>query len=134
MNHLTLYSRIAGACNFFIVTGFISAVSAQHTGAGTEVFDFLNIRYDARTAGMSGASVAMPNDLYGTITNPSAVGYIENKQVVVGNRSDAAGVWAYPLAYALPEKDMGVFAVSLVALTTGNIAVTDRGYDGAMVY
>jgi hypothetical protein len=106
---------------------------AQHAGTGTAIFDFLNIKYDARTVAMGGASVALPNDLYGAFTNPAAVGFIENMQVMAGNRSESVGLWGFPLAYARPEKEMGVFAVNVIALTTGNIEVTDRGNDGAMI-
>lgn len=127
------YLRTLFAGMFLLIMAIAFPASSQHAGAGTQVFDFLNIKYDARTAAMGGASVAIPNELYGTITNPSAVGFIENMQVFVGNRSEAAGIWGYPLAYAMPEKEKGVFAISVVALTTGNIAVTDRGNDGAMI-
>lgn len=125
-----------------VVTSGISLVlftiafsaSAQHAGAGSDAFDFLNIKYDARTTVLGGGSVAIPNDLYGVHSNPATVGFIDKMQIMAGNRSEAAGIWSYPLAWAMPEKEKGVFAVSMVALTTGNIEVTDRGYDGAMVY
>jgi hypothetical protein len=120
--------------SFLFIMNLAFSVSAQHAGAGTTIFDCLNIKYDARTTAMGGAAVALPNDLYGTLTNPAAVGFITDRQAFIGNRSEAAGIWGYPLAFALPQNDKDVFAVSVVALTTGNIAVTDRGSDGSMVY
>jgi len=109
MKTIAYYPQTVLAIMLSFIMGNTFMVSAQHAGAGTDVFDFLNIKYDARTAAMAGAGVAIPNEIYGTITNPSAVGFIDNMQAFVGNRSEAAGVWGYPLAYALPEKDKGVF-------------------------
>lgn len=127
-----LHMILAGM--FLAVMGIASPVSAQHSGAGTTVFDFLNIKYDARTTVLGEGSVAIPNDLYGVNSNPASVGFVDKMQIMAGNRSESAGIWSYPLAFAMPRKDKGVFAISMAALTTGNIEVTDRGYDGAMVY
>lgn len=134
MKTSALLSRCVMAGTLLLMLTIAFPAPAQHAGAGTALFDFLNIRYDARTTAMGGASVALPNDLYGTLTNPAAVGFIDNMQVFAGNRAEAAGLWGYPLAYARPQKEMGVFAISVVALTTGNIDVTDRGNDGAMIF
>lgn len=102
---------------------------AQHRDAGTEIFPFLNLNYDARTVAMAGAAVAMPNDCYGIFTNPAALGFINAPQAIFGYRQVGAGIFSAPLAYARPVPGRGTFACGGVGLT-GGVAVTDIGADG----
>lgn len=107
---------------------------AQHRDAGTTIFDFMNISYDARTVALAGASTALPNDCYGMFSNPAALGYVNTRQAVIGYRSVGTGVYGSPLAYAFPRKGMGVFGAGVYGLTSGNIAVTDIGPDGGELF
>jgi hypothetical protein len=107
---------------------------AQSPNAGTSPFTFMELRYDARTIALGGASAALPSDGYGVFSNPAAMAYINSQQAVVGYRSVGAGVYGIPLAYLLPENEKGVFGVSVCGLTSGNIAETDIGNDGAPIY
>jgi hypothetical protein len=111
----------------------VAPLPAQNSGAGTTIFEFLNIPYDARSVAVSGATVALPNDLYGILDNPAALGFITTSQALVGYRPIGNGVYGVPAAYALPKGEKGVFAVSLAGLTTGNMDATDIGPDGAPV-
>ena len=103
---------------------------AQYRDAGTTIFDFVNIDYDARKVALAGASVALPNDCYGVFSNPAALGYITTMQAVIGYRPLGDGILGAPLAYALPKSGKGVFGVGLYGLTSGNITATDIGPDG----
>jgi len=107
---------------------------AQHRDAGRTLFGFMNISYDARTVALAGASVALPNDCYGIFSNPGALGYVNSMQAVAGYRPVGTGVYGSPLAYALPQKGMGVFGAGVYGLTSGNVAVTDVGPDGGVLF
>jgi hypothetical protein len=117
----------------FVPLFSVSSLWAQNSGAGTTIFEFLNIPYDARSVAVSGATVALPNDLYGILGNPAALGFVTSSQAIVGYRPIGSGVFGAPVAYALPKGDKGVFAVSLAGLTTGNMDATEIGPDGAPV-
>jgi hypothetical protein len=106
---------------------------AQSSNAGTSPFTFMELRYDARTIALGGASAAVPGDGYGVFSNPGTIAYINSQQAVVGYRSEPAGVYGIPLAYLLPENGKGVFGISVCGLTSGNIAATDIGNDGSPI-
>jgi hypothetical protein len=76
--------------------------------------------YDARSVAMAGAAVAMPNDLYGVLSNPAAVGYVNNLQAMGGYRQVIMDVWGGPLALSYPLKNGLVLVPHLLTLTTGN--------------
>ncbi len=105
----------------------------QSANAGTTAFPFLNLDYDARTMAMGGVSVAMPNDLYGTVVNPAAAGYITKRQLVCGYRSVVLDVWGSPLAVALPYSNWGTFALSMTNISYGSLPEVDEGADGGPV-
>jgi hypothetical protein len=98
---------------------------AQHPDAGTVAFPFLNMGYEARSVAMSGAAVAMPNDLYGALSNPAAAGAIGRYQIIAGYRQLFMDVWGGPLGFAYPTSK-GVFAASLITLTTGDFDIIDE--------
>ena len=128
-----LKSALGTSVGLSLLSCLISALplEAQNAGAGTSLFDFLNVNYDAQSVALSGATVALPNDLYGILSNPAALGFFPASQAFVGYRPLGAGVYGAPLAYALPKGDKGVFAVSLAGLTSGQFEGTDNGPDGA---
>jgi hypothetical protein len=109
-------------------------VNAQHSGAGTTLFDFIKINYDARTVGLAGASVALPNDCYGIFSNPASLALLDGMQAVVGYRPLGAGIYGVPLAFAMPRKGIGAVGAALYGLTSGKVAVTEKGPDGGVVF
>jgi hypothetical protein len=94
---------------------------SQSSLAGTRAFPFLNLDFDSRTIAMGGASVAMPNDLYGIVYNPAAAGYITKRQAVCGYRSIVEDVWGAPLGYAMPYANYGVFGIHLLDVSFGSL-------------
>jgi hypothetical protein len=108
-----------------LALALFTRVSAQHLDAGTVAFPFLNLGYDARTVAMAGAAVAVPNDIYGALSNPAALAYANRKQIMGGYRQIIMDVWGSPLGIALPTRH-GVFAPHLLSLTTGNFDVIDE--------
>jgi hypothetical protein len=101
---------------------------AQHPDAGTVAFPSLNMGYDARAVSMSGAAAAMPNDIYGVLANPAAIGFVNRYQVMGGYRQMMMDVWGGPLGIAKSYK-FGVFAASVTALSSGAFDVVDENDD-----
>ncbi|MBN2037706.1 MAG: PorV/PorQ family protein [Chitinispirillaceae bacterium] len=106
---------------------------AQLPEAGTEIFSFLNLNYDARSVSMAGASVAAPNGIYGMFINPASLSFTRGSMVMAGYRDVGQGVFGAPLAYALPQSRYGIFAVGAQGLTSGLIEGIDIGPDGSEV-
>jgi hypothetical protein len=113
------------------VSGISLSSGAQYRDAGTEIFPFLNLNYDARTVAMAGAAVAMPNDCYGLFTNPASLGFMTTAQPIAGYRQVGAGIFCAPIAYARPVAGRGTFACGGVGLKGGVVDVTDIGPDGS---
>jgi hypothetical protein len=105
----------------------LSAVPAasQNANAGTVAFPFLVMGYDARAMAMGGAACAVQNGLYGVLSNPAAVGYAGNTQIMGGYRQVMMDVWGYPLGISMPTK-YGAFAPYLISLTSGDFNVIDE--------
>jgi len=109
-----------------IITALLAPpASSQNADAGTVAFPFLVMDYDARTMAMGGAACAVQNGLYGVLSNPAAVGYVSNTQVMGGYRQVMMDVWGYPIGIAMPTR-YGVFAPYLVSLTSGEFNVIDE--------
>ena len=73
---------------------------------------------------MGGASVAMQNDIYGIFSNPAAIGYVNQTQIMAGYRQIIMDVWGAPLGAVHPAS-RGVFGVSLITMTTGDFNIID---------
>ncbi|MGA2506876.1 MAG: PorV/PorQ family protein [Chitinispirillaceae bacterium] len=128
------YLQAQSAASTIIFICAMLPLYAQNPDAGTTIFDFVNINYDARKVALAGASVALPNDCYGIFSNPAALGYINNMQAVIGYRPLGVGIFGAPLAYALPINGIGVFGAGVYGLTSGDIDPTDKGPDGGPIY
>jgi hypothetical protein len=104
-----------------VVIGFLSqGTSAQLADAGLVAFPMLNLNYDAREMGMAGASIAMPNGLYGFRSNPAAMGYVEARQGLVGYRSVLLDVWSGVAAFGMPVGETGFWSLSAINLSEGS--------------
>jgi hypothetical protein len=109
-------------------------LNAQHAGAGTTLFSFMNISCDARTVALAGASVALPNDGYGIFTNPAALACVNTMQAMIGYRPVGAGVFGAPVGYVLPRNGIGVLGGGIYGLTSGSMRITDKGPDGGVLF
>ena len=111
----------------YVLFAFISYICAQHPDAGTPAFPFLNMNYDARTVGMGGAGAAMPNGIYGVLSNPAAAGYNAGSiQIMGGYRQVIFDVWGGPLGMTYPLPANFVIVPHLITLTTGDFDVIDE--------
>jgi hypothetical protein len=109
-----------------ILAAFVFLAPAQHKDAGTAAFPFLAAGYDARSAAMGGASAAVPNDLYGAMSNPASVGYIKKPQIMGGYRQIIMDVWGGPLGIAVPAPKGVTVAPHLISLTAGEFDIIDE--------
>jgi hypothetical protein len=109
-----------------IILATVFSVAGQYEGAGTTIFPIVNMNFDARSAALSGASVALPNGIYGTLSNPASIGFIDKTEVLLGYLYVLDGVWGGPLGVARPMGKFGVFGVNLIGLTSGNIDVVEE--------
>ena len=98
---------------------------AQHPDAGTAAFPSLNMGYDARAVSMADAAAAMPNDIYGVLSNPAAIGFVSRSQIMGGYRQMMMDVWGGPLGVSW-QSEFGVFAASLTMLSSGAFDIVDE--------
>jgi hypothetical protein len=111
----------------YIVFSFGAAKNNGFYGnTQTRYFSFLNVGYDARTVSMAGASVAMPNDIYGVLSNPAAIGYLIRMQTLISYNPYFLDVKGGSLSFARPQGEFGVWAVNMVYLSQGSISGVDE--------
>lgn len=115
-----------------LIIGYIlfSGGAAYNSGidgtSNTRYFSFLNVDYDARSVSMAGASVAMPNDIYGVLSNPAAIGYLSRMQTLISYNPYFLDVKGGSLSFARPQGKFGVWAVNIVYLSQGGIFGVDE--------
>jgi hypothetical protein len=114
MMRLRLLTRLSS----FVVCSALS-LYAQNGSAGTRAFEFLSIDNNARTVAMGGAAVGMPNGLNGVFTNPAICGFVNKTQAMFGYNKILLDLWAGPMGYAMPYRNYGVFAASMVYMSHG---------------
>ncbi|NLP03474.1 MAG: PorV/PorQ family protein [Fibrobacter sp.] len=106
-----------------VISVLLVSVQAQHSRAGTSIFPYLRIDFDARSAAMAGASVAVPGGINGYFYNPAITASIKNNQWFLGYRTIMDGVWGGPVAFSRVMDRYGVFTLSLTGVTSGDIEV-----------
>lgn len=90
-----------------------------HPKAGSKFFPFLKLAYDARTAGMNDISSPLPNQLYSAVTNPAALGYVNQMQAMLSYNPLLLDLRSGALSFAHPFLTRGVWAITLVYLSSG---------------
>jgi hypothetical protein len=85
----------------------------------------LNIEFNARSAAMAGASMAILNSSSGVLANPASAAEVQKMEAYIGYSSVLAGIWGAPLSITRSFGKYGVFGVSAVGITSGQIEVTD---------
>lgn len=118
----------------FLICFAVALVShGQHKNAASTAFPILNINSDARSTALGGASVGIPNDLYGINSNPSSLGFINGSQFMIGFRPIVLDIWMSPVGYA-KKVGKNVFAGNMVGLSGGEFEVTEADYVGSPVF
>ncbi len=122
------------------ILAFLSLVHGYdgiHKNAGTRYFPFLKIGYDARSSAMCGTSVGMPNDIYGVLSNPGALGFIDKMQAMISYKPVLLDVRGGALGFAWPKGTQGTWAINFIYLSGGvfdnNLYdVSGNSIDGAL--
>ncbi|MFW5775197.1 MAG: PorV/PorQ family protein [Chitinivibrionales bacterium] len=98
----------------------------SHSSAGTTMFAFLDMGYDARSLAMGSADIGVKNDVSGVFSNPAALyqlarpkGLITYKPVIMDIRSGS-------FAYGFPLRDAGVVAVNMIYMSYGTVEGVDN--------
>ncbi len=98
-----------------------------HAKAGKSFFPFLKLGYEARALAMGGASVGMPNDLYGALSNPAALGFGNTMQALISYKPVMLDVRGGALGFAWPREAKGMWAVNIMYVSYG--VFTDNLFD-----
>jgi hypothetical protein len=109
-----------------LVSIYATLWSEPHLKAGTNLFTFLTLGYDARTMAMGNTGAGLANDIYGTLCNPAALGYTQGMQAMVTFQPILLDVKTGAIGYARPTASAGVWAVSLKYLSEGEVAGVDE--------
>ncbi len=96
-----------------------------HSEAGSSVFGFLRMGVDGRSLGMARVGIGMPNDVYGALSNPAALAYIEGMQAFASYRPIILDVRAGGAGFARPFSK-GVWALSATYISFGEIDGVDH--------
>ncbi|MBN1307691.1 MAG: hypothetical protein JXA18_07235 [Chitinispirillaceae bacterium] len=107
-----------------------SAVIAQYKTAGSVNYQHLLLNYDARSVGLAGASVALPDGLNGVTANPAMIAGLNRQQGFIGYQLVLDGVWAAPVGYARSYAGIGAFSIVVQGLSSGKVDVIEEGPDG----
>lgn len=96
-----------------------------HTNVATRFFPFLKREYDARSMSLAGVSVAIPNKLYGVLSNPASLGYIDRMQAMISYTPVVLDINGGSLAFGMPYKSYGIFAANIIYLSCGTFEPRD---------
>lgn len=120
MRHFKLFSLV------LLTWAFV--VKAQHSDAGTSIFPFVNIDYDASSVAMGGASVGMPGGSGNShiLSNPASAAGIKHYQALIGYRKIIDDIWGGPLVVSRSFGKYGVFSLLMVGVSSGDIDVIEE--------
>jgi hypothetical protein len=110
-----------------VVTFFISFQQLVKAAEST-IFPNLNIDYDAKSAAMAGAAVAVAEGASAVLSNPAATVSVENNQAFIGYRTIIDGVWGSPVVYSRSFEKVGVFSVLICGIDAEIEEVIDESF------
>jgi hypothetical protein len=120
-------------CIIMLAALCVPTLFAQTSDAGSRPFSFINLDFDARTMAMGGASVAMPNGIYGTFSNPASAGFENKREAMCGFRSIALDAFGGPIGFSMPYSSFGTFSFNLYTVSGGTLNEVAEGLDGSPV-
>lgn len=105
-------------------------VGAQCRGicgdAGTRFFPFLKREYNARAMAMAGVSVGMASNLYGILSNPASLGFIDRMEAMISYTPVILDINGLTIAFGMPYKDYGILAANIVYMSYGTFEAIDE--------
>ena len=107
------------------VSSYSNDNDGTHKDVATRFFPFLKREYDARSMSLAGVSAAMPNKLYGVLSNPASLGYIDRMQAMISYTPVVLDINGGSLAFGMPYKSYGIVAANIVYLSCGTFEPRD---------
>lgn len=124
-----------------IITAVIFVSFAFAGSTGTTAVNYLKIGVGAKAVGMGEAQIAITSNVDSPFWNPAGLSEIKRDEIGLMHLIYWEGISYDYLAYALPMKDIGVFAISGTLLNSGaiektieNLTGTDYTIDGTFSY
>lgn len=111
---------------FLLVASFLVISAVDIFSAQTTIFVHENIDYDAHSAAMAGASMAVTEGSAAVLSNPAAAASIKHMQAFIGYRTIMDGVWGSPLVFSRSFDKYGVFSVLICGVSSGDEQVIDE--------
>lgn len=111
---------------FVTVIITISLGEGIYKDAGTRFFPFLRREYDARAMAMAGVSAGMPNNLYGALSNPASLGFIDRMEAMISYTPVVLDINGLTIAFGMPYKNYGVFAANIIYMSYGTFEPVDE--------
>lgn len=87
--------------------------------AGISALTFLKNDLSPRSAGMAGASVALPGDAFSMAVNPAGAAALSLPSLAISSQTNSTGLIQTFIGAALPGKTAGVWMASLNYLSSG---------------
>lgn len=97
-----------------------------HEDSGTRFFPFLKREYDARAMAMAGVSAGIPNNLYGVLSNPASLGFINRMEAMISYTPVVLDINGLAIAFGMPYKNYGIFAANIIYMSYGIFEPTDE--------
>ena len=86
----------------------------------TRHFPILKLQYDAKSVSMGGVKIGMPNNIFGAISNPAALGYMNSNQVMITYKPIILDVKGGAIGYGQPlGGNYGNWAISFLYISYG---------------
>ncbi|MFP4416631.1 MAG: PorV/PorQ family protein [Chitinispirillaceae bacterium] len=109
----------------FLAVKLAAQTEIPHQKAGTTLFPFLDLGYDARSLGMGSADIGVKNDLSGVFSNPAALYRIDDRRGLITYKPVIMDIRSGSFAYGLPLKNNGVLAANLIYMSYGALDGVD---------
>jgi hypothetical protein len=103
-----------------------NGINSIHPNATTTFFPFLKIGYEARSVAMGGVCASIPNEIYGVMGNPAAVGHVDKMQAMISYKPVVLDIKGGTMAFAMPYKSTGTWAVNIIYLSHGDYQPVDE--------
>jgi hypothetical protein len=123
MNNHKLPVILRAICVIGVIGGFASPAFAAFSKVGTTAAPFLKISV-GRPTGMGDAFVAIADDPAAVFFNPAGLAQLGEREVMINHIAWIAGMNHEYLSGILPVSGIGTVGLSVTALGTGNMELT----------
>lgn len=104
----------------------VGVLSLSNLWADYSPYQFLRLQSSARSAGLAGCFVSMPNDASALYFNPATISTVENKRFSATFLKHVLDINSGLVSYIKPIEDIGVFAASVSYINYGSFDRADN--------